>query len=101
MVAVETCIPQELQDEGLARELVHRLQGLRRDAGLKMTDRIVAYCGGGDERLRRVLKTFEEYIQQETLSQEIRNTPPEEGAHAEKHKVDGIELLLGVCKFAE
>ena len=95
MVAVDATITDELADEGLARELVHRIQNLRRAARFEITDRIVTYYQGPD-RVRMVMQGYADYIRQETLSEHLVEQEPEGGAHAEKQKVEGMEIALGV-----
>jgi isoleucyl-tRNA synthetase len=46
LVALDTQLTPELQAEGLAREVAHRLQGLRKAAGLEVSDRVVASIDG-------------------------------------------------------
>ncbi len=46
LVALDTDLTPELEAEGLAREVAHRLQGLRKAAGLEVSDRVVASIGG-------------------------------------------------------
>ena len=53
-VTVPTEIDAELLDEGLAREIVHRLQTMRRNAGFDIADRIVTYYQA-DEDIQRVM----------------------------------------------
>ena len=95
MVAIDSTITPELADEGLAREMVHRVQGLRRGAGFDITDRIAIYCQGPD-RVRDVGKRFAGYIQQETLSEGLVYAEPAAGAHAETQVLEGMEVVLGV-----
>ena len=98
MVAVDTTLTPELKDEGLARELVHRIQNLRRTAGLEVTDRITTYYQGVEE-VQRVMVEFAQYIQQETLSEQVIFGVPPEGSSSDKLKVEGIEILLGVKRL--
>jgi isoleucyl-tRNA synthetase len=95
-LAVETTLTPELEEEGLARELVHRVQNLRKEAGLEIDDRIVVYVAGADERLRAVLERHGDYVRQETLSLELRFEPPATGAYSEEQVVEGVRLTLGV-----
>ena len=53
-VGLDTKITPELADEGLARELVHRIQNARKAAGFEISDRIAVFYGDS-ERLRSVL----------------------------------------------
>ena len=98
MAAVETTLTPELVEEGMARELVHRIQNLRRAAGFDLTDRIVT-CYQGPEEVQRVMGSFAQYIKQETLSEELVSGDPQEGSHTESSKIDGAELVLGVKRL--
>ena len=95
VVAVATEITSELASEGLARELVHRIQNMRRSAEFDIADHITTYYGGAPE-LDKVVATHGDYIRQETLSRQVVKAEPPEGAHSETHKVNGLEAVLGV-----
>jgi isoleucyl-tRNA synthetase len=99
VVVVDTELSPELRDEGLARELVHRIQNLRRDAGFDISDRITTYWQGDDD-LRRVLDAHADYVQSETLSLSLveGEAPPE--AHRSEQTVDGHRVALGVQRAA-
>jgi isoleucyl-tRNA synthetase len=96
---VATELTPDLADEGLAREVVHRLQTMRRNAGFDIADRIVTYYQGGDA-LRRVMERFADYVRQETLSLDLVDGEPPPGAHAETHSLDGQEAMLAVQRRA-
>ncbi len=96
-VAVPTEIPPELIDEGIAREIVHRLQTMRRTAGFEIADYIVTYYQA-DPFLQKAIESLSAYIKQETLSQQLLCSPPEEGCHTESHRIDGRSITLGVKK---
>jgi len=105
IVVVDTEVPAELRDEGLAREIVHRIQNLRRDAGFDVSDRIVAYwqsdddpSTGSGQALRGVLSAFAEYVQGETLSLELIEGEPPPDAHRSEQNVDGHAIVFGVRK---
>ena len=95
-VAVETTVTPELEEEGLARELVHRVQNLRKEAGLEIDDRVVTYVAGAGERLRAALARHGDYVRQETLSVELRFEPAPEGAYSEEQVVEEVRVTLGV-----
>jgi len=97
-VAVPTEISPELQVEGMAREVVHRLQIMRRSAGFDIADHIVTYYQG-DAYIRQVLKDFAGYIKQETLSKELVEGIPEQGVFSESHRLGGYDILLGVKRL--
>ena len=98
MVAVDGAITPELAEEGLAREVVHRIQGMRRSANFDVTDRIVTYYQGPDEFLKVMQGTFSDYIRDETLSTQLvdGSADPSTEAVTEETKVEGMEITLGV-----
>ncbi|MBO20499.1 MAG: isoleucine--tRNA ligase [Chloroflexi bacterium] len=100
MVAVDGAITPELAEEGLAREVVHRIQGMRRSANFDVTDRIVTYYQGPSEFMTVMQGAFANYIRDETLSTQLVDGAPEadNGASTESSKVEGMEITLGVRK---
>jgi len=97
--AVNPSIPDFLKNEGIAREVVHRVQTMRRSAGFEIADHIEMYYQG-DDLIRQVMSDAQlaEYIRQETLADRIVDEPPAEGAYAEAFKLEGHEVKLGVKK---
>ena len=98
MVAVDSAITPELAEEGLAREVVHRIQNLRRTANFEVTDRIVTFYQGPAEFSRVMNGDFSGYIRNETLSESLIDGPPGEGAASDTAKVEGQEIVLGVMR---
>jgi isoleucyl-tRNA synthetase len=94
-VAVSTDIPPELAAEGMAREIVHRLQTMRRSAGFDIADYISTYYQG-EAHIRQVMEGFSSYIKLETLSHQLIEGEAEEGAYTERLRIDGYEVVLGV-----
>jgi isoleucyl-tRNA synthetase len=94
---VTTEITPELADEGLARELVRRIQEMRKDAGFDISDRIrLTYAGDPD--IARVMQSWRGYISQETLAESVEASAPPGGAHSESHDVDGRKVTLAVLR---
>jgi isoleucyl-tRNA synthetase len=98
LVAVDSTLTPELIEEGLARELAHRIQNLRRDARFELTDRIITYYQGPAE-IDRVMCNHAEYISQETLSEKLVAGAPEDGAKSETQKIEGMEVTLAVRRI--
>ncbi|MSQ11475.1 MAG: isoleucine--tRNA ligase [Dehalococcoidia bacterium] len=94
-VAVRTEVTPELAQEGMARELVHRIQNLRKAAGFEVADRIVTWCQGA-RPVQEAVERFEEYVRAETLSLEVRYGEPAPDACVERLKLDGHDVVLGV-----
>jgi isoleucyl-tRNA synthetase len=97
-VMLDTDISPELAAEGTAREIVRRLQTMRRSAGFDITDHIITYYQG-DDYIRQVMADFADYIKQETLSEQLMEGVPVEGAFAESHKLAGSVVSLGVKRL--
>jgi isoleucyl-tRNA synthetase len=96
-IAIPTELSSELMAEGMAREIVHRLQTMRKNAGFEIADYITTYFQG-DEYINSVMKDFSDYIKHETLSYQLLNSLPPEYAHKEEYKLDKHAFMLGVIK---
>ncbi|HEY33190.1 MAG TPA: isoleucine--tRNA ligase [Dehalococcoidia bacterium] len=95
LVAMDCDVSPELAAEGLAREIVHRLQNMRRSAGFDIADHITTYYDS-DSYVKQVMQDWADYIKQETLSLELVEGVPVEGAFTEDYKLSGHEIRLGV-----
>ena len=69
-VALDIQLNEKLVEEGVARELINRIQNLRKDAGFEVTDKIILYLTP-HKSLNAALNNNLEYIKTETLTQEI------------------------------
>jgi isoleucyl-tRNA synthetase len=97
-VAINTELPPELIAEGVSRELVRHLQNMRRDAKFDITDHIVTYYQTKEPVIKQVINDFADYIKQETLSQELIDSLPPDGAYSEKHRISNSEISLAIKK---
>ncbi|RFZ81755.1 isoleucine--tRNA ligase [Mucilaginibacter terrenus] len=94
-VALDVTITEELEQEGIARELVNRIQNLRKDKGFEVTDRInvKVNCPGN---IWKALENNLSYICAEILADSVvLDTELHEGDKAE---IDGIELIISIEK---
>ncbi len=94
-VGLDTNITPELRSEGLAREVVRRIQALRKEAAFEISDRIVTWYQA-EEALAEAIAAWGEYIRGETLSLELRSAAPPAEAFTAAHTIEGMELRLGV-----
>jgi isoleucyl-tRNA synthetase len=94
-VAVDAVITPALRDEGLAREVIRRVQNLRKEAGFNLDDRIVTVYQA-DQPLAAAIEAWRDFVAGETLSVELRAGEPEADMTVESFQVDGHELTLGV-----
>jgi len=69
-VALDITISPELKQEGIARELVNRIQNIRKDSGLEVTDKIKVFLQKNDT-LEIAVKANEDYIKSETLTENL------------------------------
>ena len=69
-VALDVTISEELREEGIARELVNRIQNLRKDSGFEVTDRINVQLQKDDQIVKAVASNMD-YIKTETLTDEL------------------------------
>ncbi|QEE48884.1 isoleucine--tRNA ligase [Flavobacterium alkalisoli] len=94
-VALDITITDDLRKEGIARELVNRIQNIRKDSGFEVTDRIKVYLKDNDT-LEQAVKSNESYIKSETLTDElIFNEEVENGTEIE---FDDIKTLVLISK---
>ncbi|WP_283671749.1 isoleucine--tRNA ligase [Candidatus Ornithobacterium hominis] len=69
-VALDTELNENLILEGISRELVNRIQNIRKESGLEVTDRIQVFIEP-NEKLQKTVEKNKEYICEETLTDEI------------------------------
>ena len=69
-VVLDTHISEELREEGHLREIISKIQNMRKDKGFEVADKIKLYVAD-NEMLLDVIKKFAEVIKKETLTQEI------------------------------
>ncbi len=94
-VALDMTITDELMQEGLAREIVNRVQNLRKTGGFEVTDRIELLIEK-NEKIDAAVEKFGDYICTETLAT-INKVDALEGVEAEE-LVEGVNVKLQIQK---
>ncbi len=94
-VALDTRLTPELEREGRVRELVHRLQNLRKERGLEITDRVRVRVGA-DGDLARALEEHRGFMQNELLAETLEIAPRSSGDEA--WDVDGEPVTVRLEK---
>ena len=69
-VALDVSISESLRNEGIARELINRIQNLRKESGLEVTDKIILYIKR-DGVIDQAVESNVDYIKNETLTKEL------------------------------
>ena len=95
LAALVTDLTPELVKEGLAREFVRRVQDLRKQADLDISDRIRLYYTA-TPLLTDAVQEFSNYIKTETLCLEMVNSTPEENLPATQDNFDGQEVSIAL-----
>ena len=92
-VALEVELNDELLNEGMARELINRIQNIRKETGLEITDRINVEITP-DGRVKSALDGFADYIKTQVLANSIELTD-NDGTEAE---IDELKVNIKVVK---
>lgn len=96
-VAVDSTITPELRGEGLAREVVRRIQDLRKQAGLEIADHIQVWYQAS-EGLAEAISANQEYIAREVLADSMNNQPLPAEAASVATEFDGETLSVALKK---
>lgn len=96
IVGVSTALTPGLKREGAAREFVHSVQALRKEAGFDISDFINLSVEGSSE-MENVVSEFEGYIKKETLAVDITVGSSIEGFLKEQD-LDGGAVKIAVVK---
>ena len=97
VAALDTQLTDELKREGLARDVVSRVQRMRRDAGYQVTDRIHLWVDG-DEPVREAALAHRSYISEETLALALAVAPADSADLVQDVDFDGVKARIGVKK---
>lgn len=106
LVALNVTVTPELKREGLLRDLVRSIQSARKDADFNIADRITTYytvVQDNDGLLFDLQTTLTDpeaarYVQAETLSANLVNSPPPTDAFVQEADLDGAILKLGLVR---
>ena len=98
VVVLDTRLDDELRELGFVRELLSRIQTVRKEMGLEFTDRIRVTIDGS-ERVKRIVAQHRESIAQEVLAVEIL-VGPVEGQKAQELDIEGETVRLLVIRAA-
>ena len=97
VAGINVLITEKLESEGLARDIVRRIQALRKEADFNIDDRIETHYSG-DKDVEAAFQDEAEYIMVETLSTTLRRGAPPEDAYTVEFDIDGKKLKLGLLR---
>jgi isoleucyl-tRNA synthetase len=98
-LTLDTEISPELKLEGLARDLVRKIQELRKQSGFAVEDRIRLFYEG-DGILAEALEHWRDYIATETLAVAVARGEAPDGASTETLQIEGHDLKVSVVRVA-
>ncbi len=96
-VVLDTTLTEELIREGYAREVVSKLQTMRKDAGFDVTDRITVTCQG-DQAVQEAVEAFRGMIEKGVLAVALTFEAAPADAFAEEKDINGKKAVLSVRK---
>ncbi|SNR49737.1 isoleucine--tRNA ligase [Hymenobacter mucosus] len=96
-VALDVTLTEELRQEGVARELVNRLQNLRKDSGLEVQDRIRVTLGQQPE-LQAAVQSFGDYIREEVQALALNFAPDVNGGSVLEFDEYNVPVQLEVAQ---
>ena len=79
----------------MAREVVRRIQAIRKEAGFDIADRITTFYQASSE-FNQVFKDWASYIMSETLTTELTEGEPPASFYSETQQVDGQQITLAI-----
>jgi isoleucyl-tRNA synthetase len=92
-VALEVELTDDLKNEGMARELINRIQNIRKESGLEITDRISITLAPQDD-VEKSVESFADYIKTQVLADTI-TIAPNDGQEVD---FDGFTLNIKITK---
>ncbi len=92
--ALDVELTEELRDEGFAREMINKIQFMRKEAGFEVVDRIRVYYEAGP-RLQAAVERFVSKVEAETLAESVK-VGPETGELAREWDVNGERARIAV-----
>jgi isoleucyl-tRNA synthetase len=95
---LDTVLTPELEAEGFAREIVRRIQSMRKELDLNVEDRITTEVNVDIER-EKALQRWKNYIEEETRSKTVVFTEKPAGRLVKKWKIDELEATIGIDSF--
>ena len=94
-VVLDTNLTPELVEEGFYRELVSKIQTMRKEAGFEVMDHIYVYADNNDT-ITGIIKKYADQLKSEVLADSI--TLGQMAGHAKEWNINGETVMLGVAK---
>jgi len=96
-IAIDLELSDDLIEEGIARELINRIQNLRKDEDFAVTDRIDIYIDGTSEKYKKAIQNKADYIKNETLAINLLDKK-DDNLSIKEISIGEDSLLIGLRK---
>ena len=94
-VVLDTNLTEELLEEGFVREIISKIQTMRKEAGFEVMDKLrVTYTGS--EKAESIFAKYAESISSEVLAEEVTKAEP--AGYVKEWKINGEQVTMGVWK---
>ena len=100
-IALDITVTEALKQEGVARELINRIQNLRKSSGFDVTDKVnvTIYADGEDgEEIAASLANFGEYVGAQTLALSVTSAPLAEAGEAPEVEWNEGTIRIAVAR---
>ena len=97
-VALDITVTDELREEGMARELINRIQNIRKESGFEVTDKIKVEIEA-KEIVAGAIEHFADYIASQTLAVEVKAAAEPQGGVVVNSDVDDEPLVIAVTRL--
>ena len=101
-IALDVTITEELKQEGVARELINRIQNLRKSSGFDVTDKVTVTIYADGEALEEInasLANFSDYVAAQTLALSVSAAPLAEAGEAPEVEWNDGTIRINVVKY--
>jgi isoleucyl-tRNA synthetase len=95
-VVLDIKLTDELIEEGFVREVISKLQTMRKDSGFEVMDHIKVFISGND-KIKKIVSDNAEYVKGQVLAEEIVNDA--ESANSKEWNINGENVVFGVEKI--
>lgn len=95
-IDLDCSLDQDLINEGIAREIVNRIQKTRKDLSLNVADRIALHFKSG-EKIAQIISTYEDYIAKETLTDRFMRLTQDDKKMV-SHDIEGEQFQILITK---
>ena len=94
-MVLDTTLTPELIEEGFVREIISKVQTMRKESDFQVTDHIAVYVFG-NAKIEEIFRNNEETIRAEVLADAVEYTEPTAAERGKEWNINGEKVTLGV-----